>query len=76
MTHIVAGPYAAKYLAMMGAEVIKVENPKTGGDGSRATGPIYNDTSAWFASINHKKSSIAIDLSKEDGKELFLRLVE
>lgn len=76
LTHVVAGPYATMYLAMMGAEVIKVENPKTGGDISRTTGPIYNDTSAWFSSINHNKSSVAIDLSKEAGKKLFLRLVE
>jgi len=36
-----AGPYGSMFLSDMGAEVIKVENPKIGGDVSRQTGPFF-----------------------------------
>jgi len=76
LSHVVAGPYATMYMAAMGAEVLKIENPKTGGDVNRVTGPFLNDVSVRFCSLNHNKKSIAIDLSTQEGKELFLKLVE
>lgn len=76
LTHVVAGPFASRYLAMMGAEVIKLENPKNSGDANRVTGPFVNNQSARFCTLNHNKSSIAMDLSTAEGKELFLRMVE
>lgn len=76
LSHVVAGPYATMYLAMMGAEVIKIENPKVRGDVNRVTGPFVNDISVRFCSLNHNKKSIAIDLSIPQGKSLFLELVK
>ena len=76
LTHVVSGPYATRYLAMLGAEVIKIENPKTGGDMTRLTGPLAEDCSVRFCSLNHNKRSIRLDLSKSEGREVFLRLVE
>ena len=76
LTHVVSGPYASRYLALLGAEVIKIENPKTGGDMTRLTGPFAKDCSVRFCSLNHNKKSIRLDLSKPEEKEIFLKLVQ
>lgn len=76
LTHVVSGPYATRYLALLGAQVIKVENPKTGGDMARFTGPLVEDCSVRFCSLNHNKRSVRLDLSKPEGRELFLKLAE
>ncbi len=76
LTHVVAGPYASLYLAMMGAEIVKIENPGPGGDGNRRTGPFVNEFSARFATLNHNKKSVCIDLSREEGRSLFLKMAE
>ena len=68
LTHVVSGPYASRYLALLGAEVIKIENPKTGGDMSRLTGPMSEDCSVRFCSLNHNKRSIRLDLSMPEGR--------
>ena len=76
LTHVVSGPYATRYLALLGAEVIKIENPKTGGDMARFTGPLVEDCSVRFCSLNHNKRSVRLDLSLPEGREVFLRLAE
>lgn len=76
LTHVVSGPFASRYLALLGAEIIKVENLKTQGDMTRQTGPIENGTSVRFCSLNHNKKSISLDLSKDEGRRVFLRLIE
>lgn len=76
LTHVVSGPYATRYLALLGAEVIKIENPKTGGDMARFTGPIAEDCSIRFCSLNHNKRSIKLDLSQPEGKDIFMGLVK
>ena len=76
LTHVVSGPYATRYLALLGAEVIKIENPKTGGDMARFTGPLAEDCSVRFCSLNHNKRSVRLNLSLPEGREVFLRLVE
>ena len=75
LTDVVAGPTASLYLAMLGAEVIKVENPKRGGDINRKSNPKKNDCSMRFCTLNHNKKSIGIDLTTPEGKELFFGLV-
>ena len=75
LTWVLAGPYASMVLCDLGANVIKVERPPHG-DIGRTTGPHVNGESCYFFSINRGKKSIAIDLQKEEGKELFLRLVD
>jgi crotonobetainyl-CoA:carnitine CoA-transferase CaiB-like acyl-CoA transferase len=76
-----AGPLAGRYLADLGAEVIKVESPKrpatrglhyAGGDGR--TRP-YN-RSGYFNKLNRNKLGVALDLALPAGREVFLRLVE
>lgn len=75
LTWVLSGPYASMVLCDLGAEVIKLERPP-GGDVARTTLPLKNGESGYFFSINRGKKSIAIDLTKDEGKELFLRLVE
>jgi len=60
-------------LADMGANVIKVENPKNGDD-SRAFGPFKNGLSAYYASLNRSKRSITLNLKEERGREILKKL--
>ena len=61
--HSVAAPYAGMILGELGAEVIKVENPK-GGDACRGWGPPFSDgTATAFHAFNRAKQGIAIDLT-------------
>lgn len=75
LTWVLAGPYAAMILCDLGAEVVKVERPPHG-DVARTTGPFVNNESMYFQSVNRGKRSISIDLRSDDGRELFLRLVD
>jgi crotonobetainyl-CoA:carnitine CoA-transferase CaiB-like acyl-CoA transferase len=76
LSRMLAGPYGSMLLADMGAEVIKIENPD-GGDPMRVMGPPFlpDGASAYFLSINRNKKSVAIDLTREDGRAVFLDLV-
>jgi len=77
-----AGPIGTQYLVDMGAEVIKIENPRDGGDISRSVGPFFLDdmpecsASIFYQGLNHNKKSIAIDLTQEGGQQILHRLVE
>ena len=73
-----AGPFGTMYLANQGAEVIKIENPRDGGDMSRAVGPYFlgPDDSEFFQSFNANKRSMTIDLQKDEGQQLFHELVK
>jgi crotonobetainyl-CoA:carnitine CoA-transferase CaiB-like acyl-CoA transferase len=58
----IAGPYTAYILAMLGAEVLKIERPE-GGDDARGWGPpFWRDTSATFQALNVNKRGVAMDL--------------
>src|SRR5438128_1893776 len=59
--NVAAGPFCGVLLADMGADVIKVENPK-GGDTMRAWPPINAGYSENFASLNRNKRSVTLDL--------------
>jgi CoA:oxalate CoA-transferase len=75
LTWVLSGPYASMVLCDLGAEVIKVERPPYG-DVARTTGPHLNGESAYFFSINRGKRSMVLDLKRQAGRDLFLRLVE
>ncbi|MDA8022603.1 MAG: CoA transferase, partial [Gammaproteobacteria bacterium] len=72
LTRTLAGPYATMMLADMGARVIKVEPP--GGDDARRFGPFAGGRSAYFASVNRGKCSIALDLKSPDDRAIFEKL--
>lgn len=75
LTRVLSGPYAAMWLASMGADVIKIENPKDP-DVSRAYYPVVNGKSAYYSTMNRNKRSITLNLKAEEGKKLFLELVK
>jgi crotonobetainyl-CoA:carnitine CoA-transferase CaiB-like acyl-CoA transferase len=75
LAHLIAGPVCGMFLADMGADVIKVEQP-TGGDASRtAYGTQFGGESAVFVTVNRNKRSVAIDLARPEGRAAFERLV-
>ena len=75
LTQAYSGPFCTMNLADHGAEVIKIERPKTG-DQTRTWGPFLNDFSAYFAYVNRNKKGITLDLSSEEGKKIFKGLVK
>ncbi len=82
LSRILAGPTCTQLLGDLGATVIKVENPKTGGDDTRGWGPNYatgtdgqkTDLSAYFMAANRNKQSIAVDIATPDGQRVLRRL--
>jgi crotonobetainyl-CoA:carnitine CoA-transferase CaiB-like acyl-CoA transferase len=83
LSRVLAGPWASQVLADLGAEVIKVERPGAG-DETRAWGPPWlrdargeeTRESAYFASANRGKKSIAVDLAHPAGQAIVRRLAE
>ena len=71
---MVAGPVAGTMLSDFGAEVIKVEQPKTG-DTLRGLGPFKEDESLWWNLEGRNKKSITLDLRQPAGQALLKRLV-
>lgn len=76
-SHIFAGPLATQILGDFGADVIKVERIG-GGDPSRAYGQSQGEPpmSGSFISLNRNKRSIALDLSRESGREIARSLIQ
>lgn len=75
LTRVLAGPYCTMLLSDLGAEIIKLEIPKTGDD-SRAFGPFIGSRSLYFLSINRGKKSVSLNLKHPEGKQIFLDLVK
>ena len=76
LTQIMAGPFCTMLLADLGAEVIKIENPRGGDDSRRMAPPFYNGESAAFIAMNRNKYGIAVDIRIAPGKEVLWRLIE
>ncbi|MFY9136921.1 CaiB/BaiF CoA transferase family protein [Zwartia sp.] len=72
---LIAGPFASKILAEFGADVIKVEPPKTG-DPLRTWRLLHEGTSVWWAAHARNKRSITLDLRQPEGQEIIRRLAE
>src|SRR5438477_2206453 len=69
-----AGPTCAMWLGDLGADVLKIENPERGEDGRASGPPFFNGESAFFLSANRNKRSVALDVKRPEGQELFRRL--
>ncbi|HLP59233.1 MAG TPA: CoA transferase [Candidatus Deferrimicrobium sp.] len=78
MTNVLSGPFSTMHLALLGAEVIKIENP-VGGDLARILGNVpklnkeFMGTS--FLAQNANKKSLTLNLKQEEGKEIFRKLI-
>ena len=73
LSRMLPGPFASMMLGDLGAEVIKVEEPRVG-DPTRWSPPMIAGQSAAFLQVNRNKKSIALDLKRAEGREIFLRL--
>lgn len=70
-----AGPFGTLHLADLGAEIIRLEDPSSGGDVSRYVTPGQRGTdSLYFDSFNRGKRSMLLDLKNPAGQEVFQRL--
>src|SRR3712207_428906 len=76
LSRTLAGPFCTMLLGDMGANVIKVEQPGKGDESRRFTPPSWNGESSYFLAANRNKRSITLDLKKEEGREIALRLAE
>jgi crotonobetainyl-CoA:carnitine CoA-transferase CaiB-like acyl-CoA transferase len=78
LTHVLAGPYCTYQLGLLGAEVIKVESPQ--GDMIRGWGgtsqQIKLGLGTGFAAQNAGKKSIALDITRDSGREIVRTLVK
>lgn len=82
LTRILAGPTCTQLLGDLGATIIKVENPRTGGDDTRTWGPNYardiqgdpTDLSAYFMAANRNKHSLALDIGDPEGQAILRHL--
>jgi crotonobetainyl-CoA:carnitine CoA-transferase CaiB-like acyl-CoA transferase len=79
LSRVLAGPWATQALADLGAEVIKVEQPRQGDD-TRHWGPPWHEhggekVAAYFLAANRGKRSVAIDFSTEEGAALVRKMV-
>ena len=82
LSRILAGPTCTQLLGDLGASVLKIENPATGGDDTRQWGPPYvtdeagaqTDLSAYFMAANRNKRSVAVDVATPKGQAVIKRL--
>jgi crotonobetainyl-CoA:carnitine CoA-transferase CaiB-like acyl-CoA transferase len=79
LASVLAGPSVGQFFAELGADVIKIENLKTGGDVTRTwkgKNELTDDRSAYFCSVNWGKRSVAIDLETPEGRNIVHHLAQ
>jgi formyl-CoA transferase/CoA:oxalate CoA-transferase len=76
LSRILSGPFATMVFADLGADVIKLENPRTGDDTRDWAPPYQGDQSAYFLSVNRNKRGIAVDLKTARGRDIALRIAD
>lgn len=74
-SHFLAGPHMSRCLAAMGADVIKVERPRSG-DAGRAHGYFKDGQSGYFLQQNMGKRGICVDVRDPRGADMMMKLVE
>ena len=78
LSRVLAGPWATQTLGDLGAEIIKIERPGVGDDTRTWGPPDVRDAgySAYYASTNRNKRSVAVDMAMPEGRELLLALAQ
>jgi len=75
LTRVLGGPYCTQILGDHGAEIVKIEPPQ--GDETRDWGPPFHEEDAsYFIGVNRNKRSMGLDLSRPEGRDVLLRLLE
>jgi itaconate CoA-transferase len=75
LEQVIAGPFATRQLAELGARVIKIERPD-GGDPARGYDRTVKGQSSHFAWVNRSKESLALDVKHPQAQEILARLIE
>ncbi|WP_298261884.1 CoA transferase [uncultured Litoreibacter sp.] len=82
LSRILAGPTCTQLLGDLGAEVWKIENPRSDGDDTRKWGPPFvddaqgtrTDLSAYFMCANRNKQSVSVDIATSEGQDIIHQL--
>ena len=74
LSRVLAGPYCCMVLADLGADVLKVERPRLGDDTRHWGPPFHGDDAAYFFSVNRDRRSVALDLTRPEGRAVVRRL--
>ncbi|GHV52267.1 CoA transferase [Deltaproteobacteria bacterium] len=74
LTRVLAGPFCTMMMADMGADIIKIEEPKRGDD-SRSFAPFKGGESSYYMNLNRNKRGVTLNL-KGKGKDIFLALIK
>jgi len=76
LTRVLGGPYCTQILGDYGAKITKIEPPQ--GDEVRDWGPPFDDQgdASYFIGVNRNKRALGLDLSKDEGRDLLLQLIE
>lgn len=75
LSTMIAGPYAGQLMGDLGADVVKIERPG-GGELARQLEPRIDGESFYFLTANRNKRSLALDVTTDEGRDLFLDLAE
>ena len=75
VSNLIAGPMASTFLGDFGADVIKVEHPKSG-DPLRNHGQLKGDQPLWWKYLGRNKRTVTLDLGEPEGAEILLALVD
>ena len=75
LSTMIAGPYAGQMLGDLGADVVKIERPGSG-ELARGLDPRVGEESFYYLTANRNKRGLALDVTDEDGREVFLDLAE
>jgi crotonobetainyl-CoA:carnitine CoA-transferase CaiB-like acyl-CoA transferase len=76
LCRVVSGPFATMHLGDLGADVVKIEDPRIGDESRRYGPPFINGESSYFLSINRNKRSCAIDLKSDAGRDAVIALAK
>jgi itaconate CoA-transferase len=74
LEQVIAGPFATRQLAELGARVIKIERPGTG-DASRTYDATVKGLSSHFVWVNRSKESLSLDVKRPEAKQVLERLI-